>query len=33
MADRYQRCDETDDLRREIIALRHVLKGQRMAWG
>ncbi|HEU5011201.1 MAG TPA: PrsW family intramembrane metalloprotease [Roseiflexaceae bacterium] len=33
MADRYQRCDETDDLRREIIALRHALKGQRMAWG
>ncbi len=33
MADRYQRCDETDDLRHEITALRAALEGKRMAWG
>ena len=33
IADRYQRCDEIDDLRREIIALRTTLEQQGMAWG
>jgi RsiW-degrading membrane proteinase PrsW (M82 family) len=32
MADHYQRGDETDDLRREIMGLRAALEGKQVAW-